>query len=63
MKRIQFSDFEEKALSNPDVAGEYNKGKPIYELRRQLMVLRKEAGLTQDQLAEKLHTKKVISPD
>jgi DNA-binding XRE family transcriptional regulator len=58
MERVDFSDFKKEALNDADVREEYEKLKPIYELRKQLIALRKEAGLTQEDLAEKLHTKK-----
>lgn len=58
MERITFSEFKKEALSNPEVREEYEKLKPIYELRKKLIALRQEAGLTQDELATKLHTQK-----
>ncbi len=58
MNEVGFSDFKEQALKDPEVREEYEKLKPFYELRRQLIALRKNAGLTQEDLAEKLHTKK-----
>lgn len=58
MERVDFSDFKKVALNDVEVREEYEKLKPIYELRKQLIALRKEAGLTQEDLAEKLHTKK-----
>mgnify|MGYP006310554631 CR=1 FL=1 len=58
MERVDFSDFKKEALKDSEVREEYEKLKPIYELRRQLIALRKNAGLTQEEVAEKLHTKK-----
>ncbi len=58
MNEVEFSDFKEQAMKDPEVREEYEKLKPFYELRRQLIALRKKAGLTQEDLAEKLHTKK-----
>jgi DNA-binding XRE family transcriptional regulator len=58
MERVDFSDFKKEVLKDSEVREEYEKLKPIYELRKQLIALRKEAGLTQEDLAEKLHTKK-----
>lgn len=37
---------------------EYERLSPAYELRRKLVSLRQSAGLTQEQAAEKLNTKK-----
>lgn len=58
MERVDFSDFKKEALENPEVREEYEKLKPIYELRKQLIELRSKAGLTQEEVAERLHTKK-----
>ena len=58
MDRVDFSDFKTEALNDAEVREAYEKLKPIYELRKQLIALRKGAGLTQEDLAELLHTKK-----
>jgi DNA-binding XRE family transcriptional regulator len=58
MDRVDFSGFKKEALKDSEVREEYEKLKPIYELRKQLIALRNEAGLTQEDLAERLHTKK-----
>lgn len=58
MTRPTFSDFKEKALNNPKVREEYEELELAYELRKQLIALRKEAGLTQEEMAEILHTQK-----
>lgn len=58
MARPSFEKFREKALDRPDVAKEYERLSPAYELRRKLVALRQEAGLTQEQAAERLNTKK-----
>ena len=58
MNRPTFSDFKEKALSDPVVNEEYQALKPAYELRKKLIYLRKKAGLTQEELARILHTQK-----
>lgn len=56
--RPSLEDFKKKALANPEVAKEYNALKPAYELKKQLIRIRKEAGLTQEELAAILRTKK-----
>jgi len=56
--RPTLTDFKEKAMVNPEVAAEYDRLSAAYELRKQLIRIRKEAGLTQEQIAEILHTKK-----
>jgi DNA-binding XRE family transcriptional regulator len=58
MNTIKFKDFKNKALSNPEVLSEYNALTPMYDLRKKLIRLRKEAGLTQEEMAKLLHTKK-----
>ena len=58
MKRTTFADFKRKALENPEVKAEYDAIAPAYKLRKQLVALRKKAGLTQEELAEIMHTQK-----
>ena len=58
MKRTTLTEFKEKALKNPEVKAEYEALKPAYALRKQLVALRKKSGLTQDQIADMMHTKK-----
>jgi len=50
--------FKEKALVDPEVAREYERFSAAYELKKQLIRIRKEAGLTQEEIAEILQTKK-----
>jgi DNA-binding XRE family transcriptional regulator len=56
--RPTLKEFKTKALANPEVVKEYNELSPAYALRKQLIKIRKDAGLTQEELAEILHTKK-----
>lgn len=56
--RPTLKDFKTKALANPEVAKEYQELAPAYTLRKKLIKIRKDAGLTQEELAEILHTKK-----
>lgn len=56
--RPSLKNFKEKALANPEVAQEYNRLSAAYDLRKQLIKIRKEAGLTQEEIAEILHTRK-----
>ena len=58
MTRPTFKEFKTKALKNPEVREEYESLATAYGLRKNLIKLRKEAGLTQEELAEKLHTRK-----
>ena len=56
--RTSLKDFKKKALQNPEVKSEYDRLSSAYELRMQLIKIRKDAGLTQEELAELLNTKK-----
>ena len=58
MNRPTFHDFKKKALSDPDVRAEYESLSAAYHLREKLIGLRKKAGLTQEELAKRLHTQK-----
>ncbi len=58
MTRPTFSQFREKALKNEEVRKEYEASSLAYDLRKKLIALRKEAGLTQSELAEILETQK-----
>ena len=56
--RPSLKDFKKKALEESGVAQEYYELAPAYALRKQLIKIRKNAGFTQEELAEILHTKK-----
>jgi len=58
MSRATLKDFKKKALSKEAVNKEYKSLSPAYALRKKLIALRQKAGLTQEQIAEVLHTKK-----
>jgi DNA-binding XRE family transcriptional regulator len=58
MSRVKFSDFKQKALDKPDVKAEYDRLTPEYELRGQLIKARMKAGLTQEEVAERMGTTK-----
>ena len=58
MTRPTLESFKKKALQKPKVREGYEKLAPAYELRRKLVALRQDAGLTQEQIAEKLSTNK-----
>jgi len=58
MTRPTFKDFKEKALSNPSVREEYEASAAAFAVKRQLIALRHQAGLTQEQMAERLGTQK-----
>ncbi len=58
MTRPTLAGFKKKALKDPEVRAEYEALSAAYDLRRKLIALRKAAGLTQEALAERLHTNK-----
>jgi DNA-binding XRE family transcriptional regulator len=58
MSRPTLSEFKKKALAKASVKAEYEALSPAYNLRRKLIALRQKAGLTQEQIAEVLHTQK-----
>jgi DNA-binding XRE family transcriptional regulator len=57
-KRPTIEQFRKKALKNPEVKAEYDALSSAYEMKRQMIAMRKKAGLTQEQMAELLGTKK-----
>lgn len=57
-KRPDFNSFKDKALAKSGVREEYEKLVPAYDVRRKLIALRKEAGMTQEEMATLLHTRK-----
>ena len=58
MSRPTLADFKKKALSKAAVKKEYDALAPAYKLRLKLIALRQKAGLTQEQIADVLHTNK-----
>jgi transcriptional regulator with XRE-family HTH domain len=51
-------EFKKKAVQNPEVKKEYDLISTAYGLKKQLIRIRKEAGLTQEEIADRLNTKK-----
>ncbi|QBQ63747.1 XRE family transcriptional regulator [Actinobacillus indolicus] len=51
---MNFNEFKQKSLQNPEIKREYDALKPQYELIKQLIALRQEQKLTQKQLSEKI---------
>jgi ribosome-binding protein aMBF1 (putative translation factor) len=56
--RTTFEEFKKKALTDPEVKKEYQELSSAYALRKQLIRIRKNAGLTQEEIAGILRTKK-----
>ncbi len=58
MRKMQsWDEFDKELLKDPEVAAEYERLRPYYEVASQLIGARIKLGLTQKQLAEKLGTK------
>ena len=55
---MTLNDLKQKALADERVKTEYDKLTPEYELIDQLLSMRSNAGLTQQQLAERMGTQK-----
>ncbi len=58
MSRTSLTEFKKKALQDSEVQKEYDLLKPEYAIKKKLIAMRKEAGLTQEKLAELMGTKK-----
>lgn len=57
-KRPTFKKFRKKALRKPEVQAEYDALSAAFDMKRQMIALRKDAGVTQEEMAELLGTKK-----
>ncbi|MFK7955742.1 MAG: helix-turn-helix domain-containing protein [Lysobacterales bacterium] len=57
-KRPKLGEFKKKALKNPKVRAEYEALSSAFLMKRQMIALRHKAGLTQEQMADLLGTKK-----
>ncbi|MCA1784717.1 MAG: helix-turn-helix domain-containing protein [Desulfotignum sp.] len=55
---LSFESFKKEALKNPGIKKEYDVLEPVFELRRKLIRMRTEKGMTQEQLAKKMGTKR-----
>jgi DNA-binding XRE family transcriptional regulator len=58
MARTSFKQFKEKALADPKVKVEYDLLEDKYKIIDMLIAMRKESGLTQEDIAQVMHTKK-----
>ncbi len=58
MSRPTLSEFKKKALKKASVKEAYESMSSAYDLRKKLIALRQQAGLTQEQVAQALHTQK-----
>jgi DNA-binding XRE family transcriptional regulator len=55
---LSFHSFKEEALSDPAVRAEYDALKPLFDLKKQMIKARLEANMSQEDVAQALHTKK-----
>lgn len=58
MSRTTLKEFKKKAFQNTEVQEEYDLLRPEYAIKKKLIAMRKEAGLTQEKLAELMGTRK-----
>jgi transcriptional regulator with XRE-family HTH domain len=58
MNRPKFEDMKRKALKDQELKKEYDRLQPEYDLIRQLLRMRMESGLTQEEIAKMIGTKK-----
>jgi ribosome-binding protein aMBF1 (putative translation factor) len=56
-KGLDWKELREELLGEPSVRAEYERLAPEYELRCAIIEARRQRGLTQKQLAEKIGTK------
>lgn len=56
--RPTFKEFKIKALKNPEVKEEYERLKPLYDIKAKLIRMRLAEGLTQEEIATKMNTTK-----
>lgn len=50
------ADLKARILANPEARAEYEAQAPEFDLARELIAARARAGLTQSELAERMHT-------
>lgn len=58
MSRPTLKSFKKEALKKKGVKDQCEDLAPAYEIRKKLIALRQQAGLTQEEVALKLNTKK-----
>jgi len=58
MSRTTLKEFKDKAFQSAELKEAYDTLKPEYAIKKKLIAMRKEAGLTQEKLAELMGTKK-----
>ena len=58
MGRPTFKHFKREALKDPETRKEYDRLASVWELRKKMIKLRLEKGMTQAEVAEKMGTNK-----
>lgn len=58
MTDLSYKSFKEEALQDSETKKEYERLKPLWDLRRKLIQMRTEKGMTQAQLAQIMGTNK-----
>ncbi len=58
MRRPTLASFKAKALQNDEVKKEYERLKPLFELKKKLVEARLAKGITQEELAKRIGTSK-----
>ncbi len=56
--RPTFADFKQKALQNKEVQKEYDALSPLFAIKKQFVASRIARGMTQEEIARKIHTSK-----
>ncbi|MCL4322154.1 MAG: helix-turn-helix transcriptional regulator [Deltaproteobacteria bacterium] len=56
--RPTFKEFKIKALKDQEVKKEYDRLKPLYDIKAKLVRIRLAEGLTQEEIARKMNTTK-----
>ena len=54
---MKHEDIKKQLLQNPEVKNEYEKLKILYDIKREIIKLRLEQGISQKELAEKVGTR------
>ncbi len=55
---LSFDNFKNEALEDQDVRSEYEALKPVFDLKKQMITARLQANMSQEDVANALHTKK-----
>ena len=56
MKKLSHAAFKKKLLSDPEILAAYNDLEEEYALINEMLHARKRAGLTQEKIADRMHT-------